>query len=125
MTIEHKLRILLVDDEEIVRETLGDYLRDCGYHVDEAGDGTAALQAIDADHYDLALVDVKMPGMDGLSFLSSVRERSPEMEVIIVSGHGDNEMSEKVSRLGAAEFLVKPVSLFELDGILEKILTKG
>jgi DNA-binding NtrC family response regulator len=120
--MERGLRILLADDEEIVRKTISEYLRDSGQHVDEAHDGLAALARLETCDYDLALLDVRMPGMDGLSLLAEVREIRPEMPVVIISGHGSMECAIQALRLGAIDFLTKPVKLLELDAVLEKTL---
>jgi DNA-binding NtrC family response regulator len=120
MVDEHALRILLVDDEEIVHQTLSPYLRDSGHEVDNARDGNKALKLIEAKDYDLALIDVRMPGMDGLFILSRISEMRPELSSVIITGHGNMEMVIQALRLGAADFLTKPVKLLELDAVLEK-----
>ena len=123
--MDNAWHILLVDDEEIVRQTLGDYLSECGYRVDQASDGKEALAAIEKNVYDLALVDVRMPGLDGLAFLRQVEEWQAGVPVIVITGHGNVEMESEVQRCGAAGFMLKPVKLFELDAMLEKILSNG
>jgi len=120
MVDEHALRILLVDDEEIVHQTLSPYLRDSGHEVDNARDGNNALKLIEAKDYDLALIDVRMPGMDGLFILSRIAEMRPELSSVIITGHGNMEMVIQALRLGAADFLTKPIKLLELDAVLEK-----
>ena len=120
MVDEHALRILLVDDEEIVHQTLSPYLRDSGHEVDNARDGNKALRLIEAKDYDLALIDVRMPGMDGLFILSRISEMRPELSSVIITGHGNMEMVIQALRLGAADFLTKPIKLLELDAVLEK-----
>ena len=119
--MEHPLDILLVDDEEIVHQTIGDYLSDCGHRVDRALDGPSALEAVESSSYDLAFVDVRMPGIDGISLLTRFREHRPEMPVVIITGHGNVEMADEALRLGAVELLVKPIRLLDLDAILEKV----
>ena len=114
------LRILLVDDEEIVRQTIGEYLRECGHQVDEADDGTTALQIAAEGRYDVALVDIRMPGMDGFSLLSRLREHRPEMAVVLITGHGDVQMAEEALVRGATSLLTKPVKLLELDEALAR-----
>ena len=114
------MRIAIVDDEEIVRETLGEYLFEFGHTVHTAVDGKAALKMFNADQYDLALVDVRMPGMDGFSLLADCRNRFPEMTVVIMTGHGDQQTSDEAERLGANEFLIKPIRLAELDEVLTR-----
>lgn len=123
MKSESKLEILLVDDEEIVHQTLGDYLRDLGHELDEAWEAKSALKKLSAQEkrYDLALLDVRMPGMDGITLLGKLQESHPDLSVVIVTGHGNLEMAIQALRLGAADFLVKPVKLLELDAVLEKV----
>jgi DNA-binding NtrC family response regulator len=114
------LNILLVDDEEIVHQTISGYLGDLGHHVDEAHDASAALEAIEERDYDLVIADLRMPGMDGLSFLARVKGSRPRMSVVIITGHGNMDMAVQALRLGAADFLAKPIRLLELDAVLEK-----
>ena len=120
MGYESSLRILLVDDEEIVHQTLSPYLQNCGHHVDNVREGSTALTLIEVNDYDLAFIDMRMPGMDGLSVLSAIGGIRPELSVVIISGHGNMEMVIQALRLGAADFLAKPVKLLELDAALGK-----
>ncbi len=120
--MEPVLHVLLADDEEIVHETIGDYLRECGHRLDSVYDGAAALEAIEKTDYDLALVDVRMPRMDGLALLEKAQEIRPETSIVIITGHGSMEMVIQALRLGAADFLPKPVRLLELEAVLEKAL---
>ena len=122
MTEQLSLCILLVDDEEIIHRTIGDYLSNAGHHIERAYDGTAALKSIEANDYDLAMIDIRMPGMDGISLLSKIQEIRPVMPVVIVTGHGTMETVIQSLRLGAADFLIKPIKLFELDAVVEKCL---
>ncbi len=120
--VDPALRVLIVDDEEIVLRTLGDYLRDCGHWVTMERDGIRGLERMRAEEFDLALVDVQMPGMDGIQLLARAGEAAPETQVVIISGHGSMEMVIQALRRGAADFLPKPVKLMELDAVLEKTL---
>lgn len=122
MTEPRTLRILLADDEEIVHQTIGDYLRESGHRVDAVHDGNAAWDAIQAQGHDLALLDVRMPGMDGLALLSEAGQMSPDLPVVIITGHANVEIAVDALRLGAADFLTKPIKLVELDAVLEKSL---
>lgn len=122
MNTQQSLRILLVDDEQIVRQTLGDYLRESGHRVNEVCDGPAAVQSIQACDHDLTLVDVRMPGMDGFDLLAKAEGLCPDMPVVMITGHADMELAIQALRLGAADFLPKPVKLEELDAVLEKCL---
>jgi len=115
------LRILLVDDEEIVHQTIGDYLSECGCQVEKATDGHQALAVLERQACPLALIDVRMPGMDGLELLARARQVHPEMAMIMITGHGDPEMEIKAREQGATGFLVKPISLRQLDDLLQQL----
>ncbi|MBN1900882.1 sigma-54-dependent Fis family transcriptional regulator [Candidatus Sumerlaeota bacterium] len=114
------LHILLVDDEEVVHQTLSDYLHDLGHVVEGVRDGYSALQILKDNYFDLALVDIRMPGIDGISLLDKIPEIRPEMPIVIITGHGSMESAIQALRLGAADFLTKPIKLLELDAVLEK-----
>jgi len=116
--MERSLNIILADDEEIVHQTIAGYLRDLGHSVDGVYDGLAALESIKERDYDLALVDIRMPGMDGLSLLAEVQGICPEMSVVIITGHGNMDIAIQALRLGATDFLTKPIKLLELDAVL-------
>lgn len=122
MTTERVLHVLLADDEEVVRSTIGDYLRRVGHCVEEAEDGQAAVEALEARDYDVALVDLRMPRLDGLAVLARAQKARPEMPVVMITGHGTMETVIETLRLGAADFLTKPIRLLELDAVLEKCI---
>lgn len=107
-------RILIVDDEESIRKSLGDVLRDEGYEVAVVATGEAALAALETEDPDLVLLDVWMPGMDGIATLEAARARYPELPVVIMSGHGTVETAVKATRLGAYDFFEKPLNLDKL-----------
>jgi len=114
------VKILIVDDEKTVRKTLGDYLRKAGHEVAEACDGEEGLRALQAAGYDIALLDVLMPGMDGLSLLKKGREVQPEALYVMITGHANVELAVLALRSGATDFLQKPVKFLELDAVLER-----
>ncbi|MGA1825779.1 MAG: sigma-54-dependent transcriptional regulator [bacterium] len=120
MIEKHSLDILMVDDEEIVHNTLAPYLRDSGHHVDNTFDGNTALQLIEDTDYDLIFIDIRMPGIDGITLLTEVGKIRPEISSVIMTGHGNMEIVIKALRLGAVDFLTKPIKLLELDAIVEK-----
>jgi two-component system response regulator AtoC len=118
----HALHILIVDDEDIVHTTIGDYLRDVGHQVEGAHDGMKALELLNAHDYDLALVDIRMPRMDGITLLGEIQQIHPDLSVIMITAHGKMETVIQALRLGAVDFLTKPVKFLELDAVIEKAL---
>jgi len=103
--------ILIVDDEAGVRSSLSGILTDEGYLVEAVDSGEACLQALDGRRYDLLLLDVWLPGIDGLETLSRVRTLDPEVPVVVISGHGTIETAVKAVRMGAQDFVEKPLAL--------------
>ena len=103
--------ILVVDDEAGVRSSLAAILGDEGYAVEAVESGEAALAALENRRYDLLLLDVWMPGMDGLEVLARVRTLDPEVPVVVISGHGSIETAVKAVRMGAQDFVEKPLAL--------------
>ncbi len=103
--------ILVVDDEEGVRTSLKGILGDEGYLIDAVESGEAGLLALEHREYDLVLLDVWLPKMDGIETLSRIRTLDPELPVIVISGHGSIETAVKAVRMGARDFVEKPLSL--------------
>ncbi len=101
--------ILIVDDEPGVRDSLARLLELERYRVLTAGDAAAALEVVRDEPVDLALVDIKMPGMDGLELLERLQRDRPELPVVIISGHGTIQTAVEATRLGAFDFVEKPV----------------
>ncbi|HEY7697035.1 MAG TPA: response regulator, partial [Vicinamibacteria bacterium] len=104
-------RILVVDDEAGVRNSLQGILEDEGYRVDTVESAEAALSRIATGRYDLVLLDIWLPNLDGMEALARIRERDPDAAVIMISGHGTIENAVKAIQLGAYNFVEKPLSL--------------
>ena len=106
-------RVLVVDDEPEIRNVLSGVLEDEGYVVASSATGEAALEALPGGEYDLVLLDIWLPGMDGMEVLSRIQEMPmPERPVVVViSGHGSIEAAVKATKLGAFDFLEKPLSI--------------
>ena len=115
------LKILLVDDEEIVRHVLIAQLGHLGHQVHETEDGYKGLQALTDERYDVAFVDIRMPGLDGLAFLSQTKDIRPNMPVIIMSGHGSEETRDEALAAGAFGFLHKPFRFQEVCELLDRV----
>jgi two-component system nitrogen regulation response regulator NtrX len=103
--------ILIVDDEAGVRASLGGVMRDEGYTVDTVESGEACLEQVNQRTYDLILLDIWLPGMDGLVALEQLVHRSPDVPVIMISGHANIESAVRATKLGAFDFIEKPLSL--------------
>src|ERR671925_1792744 len=103
--------ILLVDDEPGVRSALGGVLRDEGYEVDAVDTGEACLERLGRQSYDVVVLDIWLPGMDGLATLARMRERQIDVQVVIISGHGNIESAVRAIKMGAFDFVEKPLSL--------------
>ncbi|GAB6063521.1 sigma-54-dependent transcriptional regulator [Deferrisoma palaeochoriense] len=106
--------ILVVDDEEAILATLRGALEDEGYEVASAGSGEEALEGLDAADPDVVLLDVWLPGIDGVEVLQKLRERDPDLPVIMMSGHATIETAVKATKLGAYDFIEKPLNLDRL-----------
>jgi len=104
-------QILVVDDEERIRQSLNGVLKDEGYDVEEAKDGVQALKQIESDPPDVVLLDIWMPGMDGIETLERIKTQTPNLPVIMISGHANIELAVKATKLGAYDFIEKPLSL--------------
>jgi len=117
-------RILLVDDEDRFRTTMGKLLRKRGFDVEEAGSAHEALVRVQQGDVDVIVLDVKMPGMDGIQALAKVKALDPLPEVIILTGHANVDAAVEIMRLGGYEYLLKPCPIDDLvvkiDGALEK-----
>jgi two-component system, NtrC family, nitrogen regulation response regulator NtrX len=103
--------ILIVDDEESICQTLGGILKDEGHEVVTAASGEEALRVVDEDPPSLVLLDIWLPGIDGIEVLKVIKAGHPQIQVIIMSGHGTIETAVKATRLGAFDFIEKPLSL--------------
>jgi len=119
-----RTRILVVDDEEIVRESLSGWLREDGYRVDVAEDGPSALEKAKAGRWSIALVDLKMPGMDGLQLLEEMRKVQPETAVVIMTAYATVHTAVTAIKLGAFDYLVKPFDPEELSLMIDKIVSQ-
>ena len=103
--------ILIVDDEAGVRASLGGVLRDEGYEVDAVDSGEACLERVRRRPFDVIVLDIWLPGMDGLATLAKLRERNVPAEVVMISGHGNIESAVRAIKMGAFDFVEKPLSL--------------
>ena len=116
-------RILIADDEDSLRWVLEKGFRGAGYQVTAVKDGTAALREVQDGPFDLILLDIRMPGIDGLSLLKQVRAGRPDAQVVIMTAHGTMETAVAAMQDGAYDYLAKPFDLDEALLLAERALT--
>jgi two-component system, NtrC family, nitrogen regulation response regulator NtrX len=106
-----KATVLIVDDEAGVRSALAGVLRDEGYAVEAVESGEACLDRAARTRYDAIVLDIWLPGMDGLATLQRLRDRRVDAPIVMISGHGNIESAVRAIKLGAFDFVEKPLSL--------------
>lgn len=113
-----EFRVLIVDDEDDFRETIVKRLKSRKIAAEGAENGIKALELIDNSDFDVIVLDVKMPGMDGIETLRHIKSKKPHIEVIMLTGHASVEFGIKGMQLGAFDYVMKPAPLHDL---LDKI----
>lgn len=111
--------ILIVDDEPPIREILRVFLGDLGYETEAVEDGESAIELLEDHRPDMVLLDVRMPGMNGLEVLRAAMEMYPDLPVIMISGYADEDLAREALSQGAYDFFLKPFDL----GIVEMRLS--
>lgn len=116
------MRILVVEDELDLQEAIAEGLRLDGYAVDTCGDGNSAYELLYVENYDLVILDLNLPGMDGLEVLNKIRDEKPELKVLILSAR--SSVADKVKGLdcGANDYLAKPFDFTELEARIRNLL---
>jgi CheY-like chemotaxis protein len=115
-----KEKMLVVEDEDIMREALSDYFSDVGHKVDTANNGDKALESLNLTDYTLMIVDLKLPGRDGLAVLKEIRAKNPKAKVIIITAYPSIETAKDAIRGGALDYLPKPFELDYLETIIKQ-----
>ena len=121
-TVKTKGKILIVDDELVVRDSLGKWFTSEGYQARPVGSAREALEIIQHMEFDIALLDIKMPGMDGMELQARLREADPELTVIIMTGYASVETAVQALKRGAYDYITKPVDPDELSHLVGKAL---
>ena len=124
MTPSPRIKVLIAEDEQNLGSLLENYLGTRGYHVTTTRDGRAALQTLRAESFDVALLDIVMPEMDGLEVLRQIREDVSPPEVIIITGNGTIETAISAMKLGAYDYLSKPYRMAEIDVLVKRAWEK-
>lgn len=120
----HTLKVLVVDDDEAIRISLKQVLVKEGHITTVAENGLLALEQLKRNHFDLALVDLKMPGIDGMSLLKEIRNHDPSTDVIIITGFATVETAVEAIKYGAYDYIQKPFSIATIRLVLNKIAEK-
>lgn len=113
-------RILLVDDDRLLLEVIGDYLSTSGYQVDLAEDATIALARFSPGTYKLVIIDLVMPGMNGLDLMKELMQRDKDIFCLIMTGYPTIDSTYKAMVEGASDYIIKPFQLIELLNIVQK-----
>jgi DNA-binding NtrC family response regulator len=115
--------VLIVDDETILRESLRDYLKET-YQVSTAGTGEEALQLIEKQDFDILVIDVRLPGKTGLQVLREVRKSKPYIKSVIITAYPSAESAVEAMKLGAVDYLIKPIAPDDLERLIRETLLK-
>ena len=113
--------VLIVDDESVVRKGISRALVNRKMHAMEAANGKEALACLDAQVFDLVLLDIKMEDMDGIEILKQIRRKHPETNVVMITGYPTIATAVHCTKLGAMDYLTKPFSLADLDAAISKV----
>lgn len=119
-----KSKILVVDDEDALRTVLSNELTSEGYDVSTASDGDEAISTIQRGLYDLVLLDIKMPRLNGFEVLKFVKEKHPKTKVVMLTGFADLKNAIESKKLGAEDFVSKPYDLVDLLTTIERVLSE-
>ena len=117
-------KILVVDDEKHIRDSCINLLQRKRFDAEGAASGIEALEMIGKNEYDLVLLDIRMPGMDGIEALRRAKEIVPDILVLVLTGHGTIDNANEALELGAAGFIRKPIAIEDLAESIDKALEK-
>lgn len=120
LPVDEALKLLIIDDDRDHAEVVAEGLERVGYVCAIADSGSEGAKRIERDEFDLILTDLRMPDMDGLAILRKAKQEQPEVEVVVITGHGDIKTAVEAMREGAANYLEKPVSLSDLRTMVDK-----
>ncbi len=119
-----KRKILIVDDDEVVRRSYRRSLESLSCNVEAASNGEEALQTMERDPVDVVLLDMRMPGQDGLSVLRTIKQKWPESEVVIITGYPTVDSAKEAVRLGAYDYLSKPMAPQDVINVTDSAITR-
>jgi two-component system response regulator AtoC len=120
MSLKNNIKILIVDDDLIVRDSMGNWLEEEGYKVDTIDNGYDGLEKIKTDTYDLAVVDIKMPGMDGIELLKLSKEIYPDLPILVMTAYASVDTAVQAMKDGAFDYIVKPFDPESVSQVIER-----
>jgi DNA-binding response OmpR family regulator len=124
VTDTKQARILVVDDDETIRKSITTALQEKGYLAETAEDGRAAIRKSEKEVYNLALIDIRLPDMDGVQLLTMLKETTPKMVKIIITGYPSLQNAVEAVNKGADGYIVKPIKMGELLAMMKEHLQK-
>ena len=122
--MEKQIHILTVDDDDSFRIIIEEILAKQGYKVSAASDGSEAITLLQQHKYDMILLDIKMPNVDGFEVLKFIKKKNPSTKVIMLTGYADLKLAVEAKNLGADDFVAKPIMRDDLISSIEKALKK-
>jgi DNA-binding NtrC family response regulator len=117
--------VLVVDDEPIVRESIRDWLVNAGYQVATAESGEEALEIVGKQDVGIMIVDVRLPGKTGITVLKEVKALKPQIKSIVITAYPSTELAAEAMKLGAVDYLIKPIAPDELERLVQETLLKA
>jgi DNA-binding NtrC family response regulator len=113
-----------VDDEEVIRNLLCNELADAGYAVSSLGDGQEAMSGLRANKFDLVLLDIKMPNVDGIEVLKFIHKNFPTVKVIMITGFATLKHAMEAKEFGAVDFITKPFNMADVLSTITRVIGK-
>jgi len=121
MAVRHHIRVLVVDDDQQVCKTVSMILEEHGYHVQSFSQPRQALQAIRKRPFDIGLIDIKMPDLNGLELVERIKEEDPRVAILVMTAYPDIQTAAETMRLGSRDYITKPFREEQLLGSVERI----
>jgi DNA-binding NtrC family response regulator len=116
--------ILIVDDELIVRQSIREWLQDAGYQVATAESGEEALQMLETQDFSVMVLDIRLPGKTGIQILKEIKTLKPQIKSIVITAYPSAELAVEAMKLGAVDYLIKPVAPDQLEKLIRETLLK-
>ncbi|HSB07477.1 MAG TPA: response regulator [Thermodesulfobacteriota bacterium] len=117
------IKILIIDDERPIRETLEMFLREKGYEVLTSENGERGLEAVQRERPNIVILDIRLPGMNGLEVLRRIKEKQDDIHVIMITAYHDMETTDQAMKLGAYKYIHKPLDVDEFEIAIEKVVS--